>query len=220
MKKLFLKPKQPVISNMASTEKVNRSLSFCEAERKDLIDQSMNRFQRYLDGQDDTIIGGLSDQINTERMNSINAKIEILKDQIEGSVKISIRKAQVHFLINPAGDIVSTRLFAGDYGYCFITNEKDGIKKFISLAKRFETFKKKGVIICAGQLTIQIAEYLHSEYGFVTVIKYGAINPVVFNSKKVNTSVGITPELEDHVKKVNTQKWINYYSKKENQYKY
>lgn len=220
MKNLQVKPKQPLVTNMATEEQIKSSISFYEQSLSDLRQEGIDRFQRYLNCQDDTLIGGLSDQINTERIREVSNKLDILNAQIKGDVLTNTRKINVHFLINPAAEIVSTRLFNGDYGACFITNEANGIKKFIGAVKRLETYKKKGVICCQGQLTLNSAIYLHKDLGFVRSYKYSAINPVAYNFKNVNASVSITPELEEMVKNVNPVKWINYYSKKENQYKY
>lgn len=220
MKTIFLKSRQPLITNQASLEDVKKSISFYEQKRQDLIDENTNRFQRYLDCQDDTIIGGLSDQITAERLNDCNSKLDALKKQLDGNFWTTKRDINLHFLINPAGEIVSTKLFNGNYGACFITNEAGGIAKFIGAVKRLETYKKKGVIICQGKLTMQAAVYLHKDLGFIRAVKYGALNPVVYKFSSINSSVGIIPELEDIIKNCDPQKWIKYYSKKENQYKY
>lgn len=220
MKNYQVKPKQPLVTNMATEEQLKKSLEFYEKSLSELRQEGIDRFQRYLDCQDDTLIGGLSDQINNERIREANAKIDIIKSQLRGDVLTNISKVNVHFLITPAGDLVSTRLFNGDYGACFITNELNGIKKFIGAVKRQETYRKKGVICCQGELTLTSAFYLHKDEGFVRMYKYSAIKPVAYNFNKVRASVSITPELEDKVKEVNTQKWVNFYSKKNNQFKY
>lgn len=220
MKNLQVKPKQPLIANMATEEQIKSSISFYEQKLSDLRQEGIERYQRYLNCQDDTLIGGLSDQINSERIREVSGKLDILNAQLKGDVLTNTRKINVHFLINPAGEIVSTRLFNGDYGACFITNEANGIKKFIGAVKRQETYKKKGVICCQGQLTLNSAIYLHKDEGFVYVYKYSAIKPVAYNFNNVYASVSITPELEEKVKQVNPVKWLNYYSKKENQYKF
>lgn len=220
MKNCQVKPKQPLVTNMATEEQLKKSLEFYEKSLSELRQDGIDRYQRYLDCQDDTLIGGLSDQINNERIREATAKLDIIKSQITGDVLTNISKVNVHFLITPAGDLVSTRLFNGDYGACFITNELNGIKKFIGAVKRQETYRKKGVICCQGELTLTSAFYLHKDEGFVRMYKYSAIKPVAYNFNKVRASVSITPELEDKVKEVNTQKWVNFYSKKNNQFKY
>lgn len=220
MKNYQVKPKQPLVTNMATEDQLKKSLEFYEKSLSELRQEGIDRYQRYLDCQDDTLIGGLSDQINNERIREVTAKIDIIKSQLRGDVLTNISKVNVHFLITPAGDLVSTRLFNGDYGACFITNELNGIKKFIGAVKRQETYRKKGVICCQGELTLTSAFYLHKDEGFVRMFKYGAIKPVAYNFNKVRASVSINPELEDKIKEVNTQKWVNFYSKKDNQFKY
>lgn len=220
MKNYQVKTKQPLVTNMATEEQLKKSLEFYEKNLSELRQEGIDRYQRYLDCQDDTLIGGLSDQINNERIREATAKIDIIKSQLIGDVLTNISKVNVHFLITPAGDLVSTRLFNGDYGACFITNELNGIKKFIGAVKRQDTYRKKGVICCQGELTLTSAFYLHKDEGFVRMYKYSAIKPVAYNFNKVRASVSITPELEDKVKEVNTQKWVNFYSKKDNQFKY
>lgn len=220
MKNYQVKTKQPLVTNMATEEQLKKSLEFYEKNLSELRQEGIDRYQRYLDCQDDTLIGGLSDQINNERIREATAKIDIIKSQLIGDVLTNISKVNVHFLITPAGDLVSTRLFNGDYGACFITNELNGIKKFIGAVKRQETYRKKGVICCQGELTLTSAFYLHKDEGFVRMYKYSAIKPVAYNFNKDRASVSITPELEDKVKEVNTQKWVNFYSKKDNQFKY
>lgn len=220
MKNLEVKLRQPLVANMATEEQIKSSISFYEQSLSDLRQEGIDRLQRYLSCQDDTLVGGLSDQINDERIREATGRLNILKAQLKGDVLANTRTINVHFLINPAGDIVSTRLFHGDYGACFITNEANGIRKFIGAVKRQETYKKKGVICCQGQLTVNSAMYLHRDHGFVYAYKYSAIKPVAYNYKNVNASVSITPELEEKVKQVNTDRWISYYAKQENQYKY
>lgn len=213
MKTIFINSRQSIFNNLATEEQIKKSLNHYQRDLSDLQKQSEDRWQRYMNCQDDTIIGGLSDQINSERLREVRKKIDILSDQIEGNIKVNVDYVYVHFLISTDGILVSTRCFNGEYGICFITNEHNGIKKFISLAKRQETFRKKGVLICEGKIKRQYASYLHTTEGFVRVLKYGAIVPSSFKYGRVRQSVSIVPHLEDLVKKIDPKRWIKFIEK-------
>lgn len=98
-----------------------------------------DRMRRYFDCQDDTILGGISDQVTTATISKINRKYDLLIEQELNGGFLSRTENTVCLYKN--GVMVSNKLCQGKFGQFFVLT--DGT--FISVAKKKATFDKKGV---------------------------------------------------------------------------
>ena len=98
-----------------------------------------DRMRRYFDCQDDTILGGISDQVTRSTISEINRKYDLLIEQELNGGFLSRTENSVCLYRN--GVMVSDKLCNGKFGKFFVLT--DGT--FISVAKKKATFDKKGV---------------------------------------------------------------------------
>lgn len=119
------------------------NLARLEANRKSELapyyEIQEDRVKRYFECQDDTILGGISDQVTSETINRINRKFDLLIEQ-EKNGGFLLRTEQT-IVLYKNGEIVSDKLCYGKFGKFFVLN--DG--SFVSVAKKKTTFDKKGV---------------------------------------------------------------------------
>ena len=98
-----------------------------------------DRMRRYFECQDDTILGGISDQVTTDTISKINYKYDLLIEQELNGGFLSRTENTICLYKN--GVLVSDKLCDGKFGKFFVLT--DGT--FISVAKKKATFDKKGV---------------------------------------------------------------------------
>lgn len=98
-----------------------------------------DRMRRYFNCQDDTILGGISDQVTSATINKINRKYDLLIEQELNGGFLSRTENTICLYKN--GVMVSDKLCNGKFGKFFVLT--DG--SFISVAKKKATFDKKGV---------------------------------------------------------------------------
>jgi hypothetical protein len=97
-----------------------------------------DRMRRYFDCQDDTILGGISDQVTSETISKINRHYDMLLEQeLNGGFLVRSEKTICLFR---EGVLVSDKICYGKFGYFFVLT--DGT--FVSVAKKKNTFDKKG----------------------------------------------------------------------------
>jgi hypothetical protein len=97
-----------------------------------------DRMRRYFDCQDDTILGGISDQVTSQTISKINRKYDMLIEQeLNGGFLVRSEKTICLFR---EGVMVSDKICYGKFGYFFALT--DG--SFVSVAKKKNTFDKKG----------------------------------------------------------------------------
>ena len=98
-----------------------------------------DRMRRYFDCQDDTILGGISDQVTSATINKINRKYDLMIEQeLNGGFLLRTEKT---VCLYKNGVMVSNKLCDGKFGKFFVLT--DGT--FVSVAKKKATFDKKGV---------------------------------------------------------------------------
>jgi hypothetical protein len=98
-----------------------------------------DRVRRYFDCQDDTILGGISDQVTSATINKINRKYDlIIEQELNGGF---LSRAENTICLYKNGVMVSDKLRDGKFGKFFVLT--DGT--FISVAKKKATFEKKGL---------------------------------------------------------------------------
>jgi hypothetical protein len=107
-----------------------------------------DRIIRYFDCQDDTILGGISDQVTSATINKINRKYDLMIEQELNGGFLSRTENTVCLYKN--GVMVSDKLCDGKFGKFFVLT--DGT--FISVAKKKATFDKKGV-----EVKVLVTEY-------------------------------------------------------------
>ena len=99
---------------------------------------SDDRMRRYFDCQDDSIFGGISDQVTSDTIRTIKQKYDILIEQ-EMNGGFLLRSAQKDCLYKD-GELVSDKIGDGKFGSFFILANGT----FVSCAKKKATFDKKG----------------------------------------------------------------------------
>jgi hypothetical protein len=115
------------------TLEINRAESL-----KPYYEIQQDRVKRYFDCQDDTIIGGISDQVTTETINTINRKYDLL---IEQELNGGFLKSEVNklCLFDLDGNFLTDNIVTTKFGSAFCFNGA-----FVSLSKKQETYNKKG----------------------------------------------------------------------------
>ena len=105
--------------------------------------ESADRWERYMNCQDDTLIGGMSDQLNGERRSEINRRYDLFIEQVQngGSLKST---SVVLALYDLEGNFVTDNIVNGAFGRCFCY-DINGSTKFVGIAKRQSTYTKKGL---------------------------------------------------------------------------
>lgn len=119
------------------------NLEILEANRKQALapyqEIQQDRMKRYFDCQDDTILGGISDQVTSETINKINRKYDLeVEKELNGGFLL---RTENTVCLYKNGVMVSDKLCHGKFGQFFVLT--DG--SFISVAKKKSTFDKKGV---------------------------------------------------------------------------
>lgn len=202
MKRLQIKARKPIIQDQADkTEVYSILLSY----------QSQYFLLKH--EHEEAYPDNLKQQIIMSKIIDTGKTLNYLLKQSTDSIEIEKKFLHIHFLMTPAGQVVSTKAFCGQYGIAFITDQSNGIKKYINAAKRPETYRKHGVIICEAKVELRSAVYLHKTEGLVYAFRIGAISPVKFNYNRINTSVSIAPEIEEAVKGLDPQRWIKFFNK-------
>jgi archaellum component FlaF (FlaF/FlaG flagellin family) len=107
-----------------------------------------DRMLRYFNCQDDTILGGISDQVTSATMSRINREFDLAKEQILNGGYLLRSDVEV-VLYNLEGVRVSEKVCRGRFGYFFILY--DG--SFVSTAKKKATFTKKGYSVMVETTT-------------------------------------------------------------------
>jgi len=97
-----------------------------------------DRMKRYFDCQDDSIMGGISWQVTSEKMNKINRKYDLLVEQEMNGGFLCRNEESIQLYRD--GVMVSDKLCKGKFGLFFVLT--DG--SFVSVAKKKATFDKKG----------------------------------------------------------------------------
>lgn len=98
-----------------------------------------DRMQRYFDCQDDTILGGISDQVTSATISRINRHYDLaIEQELNGGFLVRSEKTICLFR---DGVMVSDKICKGKFGLFFVLS--DG--SFVSVAKKKATFDKKGV---------------------------------------------------------------------------
>jgi hypothetical protein len=119
------------------------TLETLEANRKQALapyqEIQEDRMKRYFECQDDTILGGISDQVTSATINKINRKYDLMIEQELNGGYLSRTENTICLYKN--GVMVSDKLCNGKFGKFFVLT--DGT--FISVAKKKSTFDKKGV---------------------------------------------------------------------------
>lgn len=108
------------------------------------------RMENYYNCIDDYSYGGLCDKADDEAQR----KLEVARDlRIEKVKNGKIIKNTSHWVLEDLnGNVVSHRPFEGKFGWCFF----DGVNnKWVSMAKRQETFLKKGYRMVRVDVTFE-----------------------------------------------------------------
>jgi hypothetical protein len=101
-----------------------------------------DRWNRYIDCQDDTIVGGISYNVTSNSIMRINSKYDLLIEQFNNGGFLT-SKSEMLCLFDLDGNFITDNIVSGTYGKCFCFS-KNGITKFVGLAKKQSTYEKKG----------------------------------------------------------------------------
>lgn len=119
-----------------------KTIEMLETERKNALapyyEIQEDRMKRYFDCQDDTIFGGISDQVTSATISKINRHFDIAIEQLKNNGFLIRTEKSICLMKN--GNIISDKICKGRFGYVFVL--KDGT--FVGVAKKKSTFDKKG----------------------------------------------------------------------------
>ena len=101
-----------------------------------------DRMRRYFDCQDDTILGGISDQVTQETMRTINRKFDLFIEQLKNGGRLN-QSTEFLCLYDLDGNFVTDVVVDGKFGRCFLIGSGDNVK-FIGISKKQATYNKKG----------------------------------------------------------------------------
>ncbi len=120
-----------------------------------------DRMRRYFDCQDDTILGGISDQVTSNTISNINRYYDILIEQeLNGGFLLRNEKSICLF---KDGVLVSEKICRGKFGLFFVLT--DG--SFLGVAKKKATFDKKGFEVKILQTEYKCSFVKITDKGFV-----------------------------------------------------
>jgi hypothetical protein len=140
-----------IITNLKK-EAMNANIQQLELSKQEALSPyyeiQEDRMRRYFDCQDDTIFGGISDQVTSSTISKIKRKYDILIEQELNGGFLSRNEDSICLYKNDV--MVSDKICSGKFGMFFAL--LDGT--FISVAKKKTTFDKKGV-----EVRIQSTEY-------------------------------------------------------------
>jgi hypothetical protein len=151
-----------------------------------------DRVRRYFDCQDDTLLGGMSDQVTSNCISNINRKYDMLIEQeLNGGFLIRSEKTICLFR---NGIMVSDKLCRGKFGLFFVLT--DG--SFVSVAKKKATFDKKGFDVKVIEIDYKCFFLKITDKGYVI---YDNIEEI----KKVERDFDFTAEIFN-----TNSNWISY----------
>jgi len=120
-----------------------------------------DRMQRYFDCQDDTILGGISDQVTSATISRINRYYDLaIEQELNGGFLVRSEKTICLFR---DGVMVSDKICKGKFGLFFVLT--DG--SFVSVAKKKATFDKKGVEVRVIDIDYKCNYVRITDKGFV-----------------------------------------------------
>lgn len=151
-----------------------------------------DRMRRYFDCQDDTILGGISDQVTSQTISKINRKYDMLIEQeLNGGFLVRSEKTICLF----RNDVmISDKLCNGKFGLFFVLT--DG--SFVSIAKKKATFDKKG-------FNVKVIE-IDYKCSYVGITKKGF---VIYNNIEEIQKVERDFDFENETFSTNSN-WISY----------
>lgn len=176
-------------------DRINQLESRRSAELKPYQEISEDRMRRYFDCQDDTILGGISDQVTQETMRTINRKFDLFIEQVKNGGRLN-QEVETLCLYDLEGNFVTDVLVDGRFGRCFIIKNGESDVQFVSVAKRQATYNKKGF-----KAMIRKRNYSFTFSGLTT--KTGKF---IFNDVKID-SEDLSEGIMDHPY---NKTWVEY----------
>jgi hypothetical protein len=120
-----------------------------------------DRMQRYFDCQDDTILGGISDQVTSDTISKINRGFDLaIEQELNGGFLVRSEKTIALF---KNGVMVSDKICSGKFGLFFVLTDNS----FVSVAKKKATFDKKGFDVRVIEIDYKCNYVRISDKGFV-----------------------------------------------------
>jgi hypothetical protein len=145
-----------------------------------------NRMQRYFECQDDTILGGISDQVTSSIISKIKRKYDLLIEQELNGGYLSRTENTICLYKN--GVMVSDKLCNGKFGKFFVLTNGT----FCSVAKKKSTFDKKGFQVKIVEIEYKCNFVGITEKGFVIYNNIQEIQSIIrdfdFNNDTFSTS--------------------------------
>ena len=140
----FVKTKHK--THMETITSIEEKIAALEIRRENALkpynEIQEDRMRRYFDCQDDSILGGISDQVTSETISGINRKFDLFIEQLKNGGRLN-QSTEYLCLYDLEGNFVTDVVVKGKYGKCFLIGSGDDVK-FISIAKRQATYNKKG----------------------------------------------------------------------------
>ena len=184
---------------MKTLTSIEENINQLEIRRQDALkpyhEINDDRMRRYFDCQDDTILGGISDQVTQETMRTINRKFDLFIEQVKNGGRIN-QEIESLCLYDLEGNFVTDVIVDGKFGRCFLIKKSENDVQFISIAKKQTTYNKKGF-----KAIIRKRNYSYTFSGGIT--KNGNF---IFNDIKVDNEVLSEGIIESPYNKT----WVEY----------
>lgn len=165
-----------------------------EIELKPYYEIQDNRWERYMNCQDDSIIGGISDNVTSNTISTIKRKYDLFIEQFENGGFLT-SQSNMLCLFDLDGNYITDNIVNGKFGECFcFTN--NGETKFVSLSKKESTYEKKGY-----KTAYRVRTFIYNFYG-----KKTSTGNWIFE----NIEISFEHFTNQNNENINKNSWINY----------
>jgi hypothetical protein len=101
-----------------------------------------DRWRRYYECQDDSLVGGISWQVTSHTISQIQRKYHLWQEQEDNGGLLNEVITQT-CLMDLEGNLLSDRIVSTKYGQAFLISRNGGVE-WVSVAKKKDTYLKKG----------------------------------------------------------------------------
>jgi hypothetical protein len=138
---------------MPTVDQFNSYLEYCKSKDEEARKNTEQRMQNYYNCIDDYSWGGLCDQASAQARGLRNLLANNLTVQLqEGAFKETFK---LSILQDLDGNIISTSIVNGKFGPCWIIKVSEYNANFVGVAKKPETYTKKGYKVVTREVTVE-----------------------------------------------------------------
>ena len=152
-KQNLISMKDTFYEKMPSVSQFNNFLDYCKQQDEEAWKNTEQRMMNYYNCLDDYSWGGLCDQASAQASNLRNYLANNLRIQLkEGAFKETFK---LSILQDLEGNTISSKIVNGKFGKCWIIKKSEFDAAFVSVAKKPETYAKKGYKVVTREVTVE-----------------------------------------------------------------